>query len=44
VVASAPGRLDVFVAGADTAVHHKSWDGSAWQPSVTGYEPLGQPP
>jgi Peptidase family M28 len=44
VVASAPGRLDVFVVGTDAAVHHKSWDGGAWQPSVTGYEPLGRPP
>jgi hypothetical protein len=44
VVASAPGRLDVFVVGTDAAVHHKAWDGSAWHPSVTGYEPLGQPP
>jgi hypothetical protein len=44
VVASAPGRLDVFVVGTDTAVYHKAWDGSAWHPSVTDYEPLGGPP
>lgn len=44
VVVSAPGRLDVFVVGTDAAVHHKSWDGSAWHPSATGYEPLGRPP
>ena len=41
VVASAPGRLDVFVVGTDSAVYHKAWDGNAWQPSVTDYEPLG---
>jgi hypothetical protein len=34
----------VFVVGADAAVHHKAWDGGAWHPSVTGYEPLGRPP
>ena len=41
VVASAPGRLDVFAVGMDSAVYHKAWDGNAWQPSVTDYEPLG---
>jgi Peptidase family M28 len=44
VVASAPGRLDILVVGTDAAVHHKAWDGGAWHPSATGYEPLGRPP
>lgn len=41
VVASAPGKLDVFVVGVDSALYHKAWDGGAWHPSVTGYEHLG---
>ena len=38
VVAWAPNRLDAFVIGTDSALHHKWWNGSAWGPSVTGYE------
>jgi hypothetical protein len=41
VVAWGPGRLDVFVRGADHGLYHKAWDGGAWQPSATGYERLG---
>ncbi len=43
VVASAPGRLDVFVEGTDSGIYHKAWDGSAWQPSTTDYESLSRP-
>ena len=34
-------RLDVFVLGSNRALYHKWWNGSAWGPSVTGYERLG---
>src|SRR5262249_42706515 len=34
-------RLDVFVVGTDGGLYHKWWDGTAWSPSVTGYESLG---
>ena len=27
--------------GTDCALYHKWWDGSAWGPSVTGYERMG---
>ena len=37
VVAWGPNRLDVFVVGPDSALHHKSWTGTAW----TDYESLG---
>jgi hypothetical protein len=37
VVAWGPNRLDVFVVGPDSALHHKSWTGSSW----TDYESLG---
>ena len=33
--------MDVFVVGTDSALYHKWWNGSAWGPSVTGYEPMG---
>jgi hypothetical protein len=36
----APNRLDVFIRGTDEGIYHKSWNGSAWRPSVTGYESL----
>jgi len=36
-VSWAPGRLDVFVRGVDSALYHKSFSGSAW----SGWEPLG---
>ena len=41
VVAWGPNRLDAFVLGTDRAVYHKWWNGSAWGPSVTGYEAQG---
>jgi hypothetical protein len=34
-------RLDVFVTGTDGTVQHKTWDGSGWFPSDTGWENLG---
>jgi hypothetical protein len=40
-VAWGANRLDVFVLGTDRALYHKWWDGSAWGPSVTGYERQG---
>ena len=40
-VAWGPNRLDVFVTGTDSALYHKWWNGSAWGPSVTGYERQG---
>jgi Pregnancy-associated plasma protein-A/Repeat of unknown function (DUF346) len=41
VVAWGANRLDVFALGTDRALYHKWWGGSAWGPSVTGYESLG---
>jgi len=41
VVAWGPNRLDTFVLGTDRALYHKWWGGSAWGPSVTGYENMG---
>ncbi len=41
VVAWGPNRLDVFVLGTDRALYHKWWNGSAWGPSLTGYETMG---
>ncbi len=41
VVSWGSDRLDTFVLGTDLATYHKWWDGSAWGPSVTGYENLG---
>ena len=41
VYAWGPNRLDTFVVGADRALYHKWWNGSAWGPSVTGYELMG---
>ena len=34
-------RLDTFVTGTDSALYHKWWNGSAWGPSLTGYERMG---
>ena len=34
-------RLDIFGLGADSAMYHKAWTGSAWLPSDTGWEELG---
>jgi subtilisin family serine protease len=41
VVAWSANRLDAFVIGTDQALYHKWWNGSAWGPSVTGYEYQG---
>ena len=41
VVAWGPNRLDVFVLGSNRALYHKWWNGSAWGPSLTGYEYMG---
>ena len=35
-----PNRLDLFVIGTDSALYHKWWNGSAWGPSLTGYEDM----
>ncbi|WP_167552416.1 hypothetical protein [Cryobacterium flavum] len=37
----APGRLDVFLTGTNSALFHKWFNGAAWGPSLTGYESLG---
>ena len=31
----------MFVTGTDSALYHKWWNGSAWGPSLTGYEFMG---
>jgi Astacin (Peptidase family M12A)/Repeat of unknown function (DUF346) len=41
VVSWESDRLDAFVIGTDSALWHKWWNGSAWGPSVTGWESLG---
>ena len=41
VLAWGANRLDVFVLGSNRALYHKWWNGSAWGPSVTGYEAMG---
>jgi hypothetical protein len=41
VVAWDANRLDAFVLGTDRAMYHKWWSGTAWGPSVTGYEYMG---
>jgi hypothetical protein len=41
VVAWGPNRLDVFVIGTNSQLYHKWWNGSAWGPSLTGYEAMG---
>ena len=41
VVAWGANRLDVFVLGTNRALYHKWWNGSAWGPSLTGYEGMG---
>lgn len=37
----APGRLDVVGIGTNRSLFYKSFDGSAWQPSVAGWTDLG---
>ncbi|MCA9473170.1 MAG: S8 family serine peptidase [Nitrospira sp.] len=41
VVSWGANRLDAFVIGTNSALYHKWWNGSAWGPSVTGYENMG---
>lgn len=41
VVAWGPDRLDVFVVGADSALYHLAWDGSAWRPAPGSFDHLG---
>ena len=41
VAAWAANRLDVFAVGTNSALYHKWWNGSAWGPSLTGYEAMG---
>ena len=41
VVSWGANRIDAFVLGTDRALYHKWWNGSAWGPSVTGYEAMG---
>jgi hypothetical protein len=41
VAAWGPNRLDIFGLGTDSQMFHKAWDGSAWYPSPTDWEPLG---
>jgi hypothetical protein len=41
VVSWGANRLDIFGLGTDNQMYHKAWDGSNWQPSVTGWEALG---
>jgi hypothetical protein len=41
VASWAANRLDIFVVGGDKALYHKSWNGTAWEPSETGWEDLG---
>lgn len=41
VAAWAPNRLDLVVQGAEGAVWHRAWNGSAWTPSPLTYEFLG---
>lgn len=40
-VSWAAKRLDLFVIGTDSALYHKAWNGSAWSPSLTGFDNLG---
>jgi len=41
VVSWGANRIDAFVLGTDRALYHKWWNGSAWGPSLTGYEGMG---
>src|SRR5215471_10588960 len=35
------GQFWIFAIGSDRQMIYKYWDGSAWQPSQTDWEPLG---
>jgi len=41
VMQQATGRMDIFARGDDGHVLHKAWTGTAWWPSMTGYQDLG---
>ena len=41
VVSWCANRVDAFVLGTDSAQYRKWWKGSAWGPSLTGYEYMG---
>jgi hypothetical protein len=41
VTAWGTNRLDIFGLGTDRQMFHKAWTGSAWHPSVSGWEALG---
>jgi hypothetical protein len=41
VTAWGQNRLDIFGIGTDGAMYYKAWTGSAWQPSVLGWQRLG---
>jgi len=34
-------EFHVFCTGNDGAMYHKYWDGNAWDPSGTDWDPLG---
>ncbi|HMB05013.1 MAG TPA: hypothetical protein VKP69_14890 [Isosphaeraceae bacterium] len=40
VAAWGTNRLDIFALGTTNVMYHKAWDGSAWRPSLTDWEPL----
>jgi hypothetical protein len=37
-------RLDIFGLSYSSGMYHKAWTGTAWWPSQTDWEPLGDPP
>ncbi|MBJ6764987.1 hypothetical protein JGU66_29840 [Myxococcaceae bacterium JPH2] len=44
VVSRAPAQphaFEVFALGRDGTIQHKAWDGTQWQPSLTGWTSLG---
>ncbi len=41
VAAWGPNQPDIFGLGTDNSMYHKAWNGSAWLPSMTGWEALG---
>ncbi|AQA03077.1 zinc metalloprotease [Mycobacterium sp. MS1601] len=42
-VVSSGSRIDVILQGADGVTYHKWFDGTAWEPSQTGWESIGHP-
>jgi hypothetical protein len=41
VTSWAANRLDIFVVGQDYVMYQKTWDGSQWKPSTSGWQGLG---